>query len=572
MYYEPYFGLNEPPFSISPDPRYLYLTQNHREALAHLLYGVSSNGGFVLLTGEIGAGKTTVCRCLLDQLPQHSDVAYVLNSKLSTTEFLAAICDELHIPYGEYSTLKHLTDRIHRYLLDAHSRGRNTVLMVDEAQNLDIEVIEHLRLLTNLETAEKKLLQIILIGQPELRDKLELPAMKPMAQRITARFHLNSLNRREIRAYVQHRLKVAGAKRELFGGEGYKKLWQYSGGVPRLINIICDRALLGAFVSKVKTVDGKILDHAASEVLGCTTVVPTQRRWAWLVLVLMLMMGAFAAAYHYRVELEAAVFPDSNDFGAPPAAGNEPASVTVPEPAPRPQAQAPVDNPEPDTSVIVETAASLPDPRPPEVETVALQKPAAAEASAWEQAAVATLMARWGVDYQEASPGVAPCVFAQSKGLACLWQEGNTESLRALDRSALLTLYDVDGMAFTVVLAGMDEQSALVAVGDWRQRVSLTELRRWWYGEFMVLWRPPPGYRFPLREGARGETVNWVLQQLDIPGDTPVYDAAVTGRVKWFQRNSGLIPDGVVGPQTLIALNNTNGADVPRLTNGYGQE
>ncbi|RLA45482.1 MAG: hypothetical protein DRR06_07225 [Gammaproteobacteria bacterium] len=270
MSYQSYFDLDELPFSISPDPRYLYLTAGHREALAHLLYGVTGSGGFVLLTGEIGAGKTTVCRCLLEQLPEDVDVALVLNPKLDVLEFLQSICDELQIvlPEGLSVSLKLLVDNIYQYLLVAHARGRNTVLIVDEAQHLGPDVVEQLRLLTNLETNKKKLLQIILIGQPELRDLLDSPALRQMAQRITARFHLNLLSLQETRGYIRHRLKVAGSEQELFSRKSVKYIWKKSAGVPRLINGICDRALLGAGLDCKKKVSMSIANKAANEVLG----------------------------------------------------------------------------------------------------------------------------------------------------------------------------------------------------------------------------------------------------------------------------------------------------------------
>jgi len=198
--YLSHFGLREPPFSITPDPRFLYMSARHREALAHLVYGVGEHGGFVQLSGEVGTGKTSVCRCLLEQLPSQVDVALVLNPRLSPVELLAAVCDELRIAYPAGTTSpKELVDRLYRHLLEAHSRGRRTVLIVDEAQNLAPEVLEEVRLLTNLETTREKLLQVILIGQPELAALLEQPKLRQLAQRVTARYHLEPLSRAETR-------------------------------------------------------------------------------------------------------------------------------------------------------------------------------------------------------------------------------------------------------------------------------------------------------------------------------------------------------------------------------------
>src|SRR5512141_809928 len=215
--YEQYFGLAEAPFSIAPDPRYLYLSQRHQEALAHLLYGVNGGGGFVLLTGEVGAGKTTVCRCLLEQIPASCDVAYIFNPKLTVGELLSTICLEfgIAVPPGNTS-VKVFVDCINAYLIDAHARGRHTVLIIDEAQNLSADVLEQMRLLTNLETSQRKLLQIILLGQSELAEMLARPELRQLAQRVIARYHLGPLAKREVADYVRHRLEVAGAQRQLF--------------------------------------------------------------------------------------------------------------------------------------------------------------------------------------------------------------------------------------------------------------------------------------------------------------------------------------------------------------------
>jgi len=267
--YPKYFGLKEASFSITPDPQYLFLSGQHREALAHLLYGAGDSGGFVLLTGEVGTGKTTVCRAFLEQLPQGVDVALVLNPALTGVELLHAICDEfgLDVPAAEQSA-KALADRLNLFLLDAHARGRRPVLIIDEAQNLRPKVMEQIRLLTNLETTKQKLLQIFLIGQPELRGVLASPDLRQLNQRITARFHLKPLNVRETAAYVDHRIAVAGVDRPLFTAAALSRVHRYSGGVPRLINLLCDRALLGAAVSRRMQVTPDIVTRAAREVHG----------------------------------------------------------------------------------------------------------------------------------------------------------------------------------------------------------------------------------------------------------------------------------------------------------------
>src|SRR5512144_2369039 len=266
--YAAHFGLSEPPFSITPDSRYVYMSEAHRDGLAHLVYGIGQGGGFVQLTGEVGTGKTTVCRCLLQQLPPHVDVAFVLNPRLTALELLATVCDELRIPYPSTTdSLKVLVDALYRYLLDAHARGRRTVLVIDEAQNLSVEVLEQIRLLTNLETDRDKLLQVILIGQPELAALLARPALRQLAQRVTARYHLQPLAARDTVACVRHRLRVAGQSAMLFTPAALREVHRRSGGVPRLINLIGDRALLGAFAHDRHRVDARTVRRAASEAL-----------------------------------------------------------------------------------------------------------------------------------------------------------------------------------------------------------------------------------------------------------------------------------------------------------------
>ena len=265
--YTSFFGLSEKPFSITPDPRYLYLSERHAEALAHLIYGVKESGGFIQLTGEVGTGKTTLVRSLLQQLPDFADVAVVLNSQLSRVEFLTSICEELRVPLPEQrSSIKALTDALNAYLLENHSRGRRTILIVDEAQNLRVEVLEQVRLLTNLETSKQKLLQIILIGQPELRELLARIDMRQLAQRITGRYHLEPLTRDETIAYVEHRLKVAGAIGPIFSAAAKRELYRLSGGVPRMINVIADRALLGAYTVEAREVTPELVRSAVQEV------------------------------------------------------------------------------------------------------------------------------------------------------------------------------------------------------------------------------------------------------------------------------------------------------------------
>ena len=269
--YNKYFHFTEHPFSIAPDPHFVYMSTRHQEGLAHLLYGINRGGGFVALTGEVGTGKTTLCHCLLQQLPSDIDLALILNPKLNATELLAAICDELGITYDKnWPTLKNLIDLLNQHLLAVHASGRRTVLLIDEAQNLSLEVLEQIRLLTNLETSKSKLLQIILVGQPELKQLLKRQDLRQLNQRITARYHLLPLSLDETHAYIRHRLAVCNGNPDLFNPGAIRKIYKFSSGIPRVINILCDRALLGAYSTNAKVITAYIIKNAAKESLAET--------------------------------------------------------------------------------------------------------------------------------------------------------------------------------------------------------------------------------------------------------------------------------------------------------------
>src|ERR1700722_10614548 len=336
--YLSFFGLNEKPFAITPDPRYLYLSERHAEALAHLLYGINEAGGFVQLTGEVGTGKTTIVRSLLAQTPKDAEIALILNPKMTATEFLLTICEELGIgvPDSAAESLKDLVDILSGYLLRAHAGGRRVVVVVDEAQNLAPTVLEQVRLLTNLETNTQKLLQIILIGQPELRELLARNELRPLAQRVTGRYHLNPLSNEETVAYVRHRLRVSGATSDIFSTLALAELYHLSSGVPRVINVIADRALLGAYTQGRHRVTSGLVRTAAAEVCG--------RRFAprWLP-----WLGAAAASLALLATVwgvwplaqsvlsrhpAAAAAPAAKNAAAPPAVAKS--QVTAPAPAP----------------------------------------------------------------------------------------------------------------------------------------------------------------------------------------------------------------------------------------------
>src|SRR5580704_7551080 len=299
--YLSFFGLNEKPFAITPDPRYLYLSERHAEALAHLLYGINEAGGFVQLTGEVGTGKTTIVRSLLAQTPKNAEIALILNPRMTAPEFLLTICEELGIGVQNSApgSLKDLVDILSYYLLHAHAAGKRVVLVVDEAQNLSPDVLEQVRLLTNLETNTQKLLQIILIGQPELRELLGRNELRQLAQRITGRYHLHPLSRDETAAYVRHRLRVAGATNDIFSPAALSEIFRLSQGVPRVINVFCDRALLGAYSLDRHRVTSPLVRHAASEVFG-RRFTPHWLPWAATAGIAALLVGGLLVLWNFQ--------------------------------------------------------------------------------------------------------------------------------------------------------------------------------------------------------------------------------------------------------------------------------
>jgi putative secretion ATPase (PEP-CTERM system associated) len=277
--YKEFFGLQEMPFNLTPDPRFLYMSRRHREALAALIYGVREGKGFIVLTGEIGAGKTTLCRAFLRELdPQTTHVAMILNSFLDDLELLQAINSELGIA-SEAATKRQLIDTLNGFLLEEDLKGKTTVLIIDEAQNLSATVLEQIRMLSNLETETTKLLQVILVGQPELNDILCLPNLEQLNQRITVRCHITPITREEIHHYVRHRLHVAGAKVNIsLTAQALNRIYHFSRGIPRKINLICDRALLAAYVTGTFQIDAQIVAKASHEMGRLAPSVPMHRR------------------------------------------------------------------------------------------------------------------------------------------------------------------------------------------------------------------------------------------------------------------------------------------------------
>jgi len=548
--YQHYFGLAEEPFSIAPDPRYLYLSQRHQEALAHLLYGVNGDGGFVLLTGDVGAGKTTVCRCLLQQIPANCDVAYVFNPRLTVGELLYTIGVEFGIAYPPGNTsVKVFVDCINAYLLDAHAKGRHTVLIIDEAQNLSTVVLEQMRLLTNLETNRRKLLQIILIGQPELAQMLERPELRQLSQRIVARYHLGPLNKPEVAAYVRHRLEVAGAQRQLFPAGLMGRVYRLSGGVPRVINVLCDRALLGTYVQGKERVDRATLVQAAREVFHQA---PRRSLVRPLLATLIVVLGvALGMTLYQRGMFDA-------ETAMAPVAMLKPAvqGIATVLRISGPIDLAPTNMVQTDAAT---AAAGLP---------ATLEWPANEPRSRSEAIAYAALFRAWGADYGWADA----CRQAEGLGLRCRSNEGGLDELRQLNRPAALLMRDDQGGTFHAALVALDDKTATFAIGAKTRTVSAGALATQWMGQYTLLWRVPPDAREYIRAGERGPAVQWLIEQLAQaqgqvvePGRIGLFDDALERQVKQFQRAQGLVPDGVVGPQTVMHLAAVGDRSAPEL-------
>lgn len=532
--YTAHFGLSAAPFSITPDPHYLYLSVRHREALAHLLYGVNEGPGFVLLTGEVGTGKTTLCRCLIEQLPDSVDVAFLLNPRVSSIELLAALFDELRINYDNDFSLKDFIDTLYSYLLTAHFVGRRTVLILDEAQNLSQEVLEQVRLLTNLETTSHKLLQIILVGQPELKTLLKQTNLRQLSQRITARYHLLPLPAKDIQAYINHRLAISGARGPLFNKAAVKEVHRYSGGVPRLINIICDRALLGGYVHNKNPIDATIVRKAVQEVRDDKSY----QKKIWFISVLLFtlfLLGGGGTLWWWKHHTPPA---------APLHSSDQPATA-------------------PEASVVSADALTLP---PPSTTGAFPLKPSLlsllqdVKVPSDTETAFITLFHLWQVEYTSLT-GSTACERAALRGLACLYKTGSWEDLRTFNRPAVIELVTEDRKQHLVVVTGLQNDKATLAVGGKTYHFSFNEVNQHWLGQFLLLWQPP---KLPIpivKVGITNEAVVWLRKNLDLAEGrnsttlfSATFDNALKKRILALQQQHGMATDGVVGEQTMVFL------------------
>ncbi len=523
-----YYGFAEAPFSITPDPRFVYLSERHRDALAHLHYGITQGGGggFVQLTGEVGTGKTTLCRLLLEQLPGNVRVALVLNPLLSPVELLETIAEELRLEIGAVrGSLKGLYDRLNAYLIDAYAQGLRVVVIIDEAQNLSKEALEQVRLLTNLETPTQKLLQMVLLGQPELRDLLQRPELRQLAQRITARFHLTPLDADEVEAYVRHRVAVAGATRFPFTRLAVKRLHQQAGGVPRLVNVIAERALLAGYARDEHPVGERLVDIAAREVL----VRPLRR----------LPKPSMPMVVGVALALGIALFALAPRRALMPATPTLSAELAMPIPPPRLDAAT--------------LAARL-------QQLEGSMAPAAIE-----------LMRMWAVRAHEANPGrLAECPAVLARGLICQTGSTSLDALMALQRPALVELHGPGDRRVWAVLLGADALHVRLWLGDIAVDMARVDFQRHFQGRHLSIWRGPTALARIPAEGDTGPEVDWLAarlaarRQVPLPQGPSEFDMTLTAALRGVQRAHGLGVDGVPGPTTLRALG-AERDDGPRL-------
>lgn len=542
--YTQHFRLTELPFSIAPNPRYLYLSPQHREALAHLLYGIGVGGGFVVLSGEVGTGKTTLCRALLEQLPEDVDIALIFNPRLNSRELLAGICDELHIPYsGPKASLKQLIDALNRHLLDAHARGRRVIVLIDEAQNLRFDVLEQVRLLTNLETNQTKLLQIILVGQPELNQILDRPNLRQLAQRITARYHLDPLSLPETGDYIRHRMAVAGASDRIFSAMSIRAVHRLARGIPRLINLIADRALLGAYTLGKSRVNAPIARRAGRELAAA----PPARTRHWLLASLVVATVLLAIAVHQGW------IPNLPPGMAAPDARPESKSAGLP--AAQPQTSgvgtAGVD---PVAGIASPASATAVIPLPTTPPALAFAE-WIARPEFQRGGALASVLSLWSAPPPDKTAD--PCAWAATRGYGCQPLRGPWSRINGLNLPMVLEFLTAAGERRYAALIRLHGQQLELANAGQSARFALGDVLSLWNGKAITIWKPPALEATPLRPGVTAPIIGQIRQQLGpaaIPGAENLFDPGLQTRVMEFQQKHGLKADGVIGAMTLFHL------------------
>lgn len=546
--YTRHFGLKEIPFSIAPDPAYLYMSPRHQEALGHLLYGTGRYGGFVQLTGEVGTGKTTIIRTLLAQRLDNVDVAMIHNPRQSEREFVQSICDELHIAYakpadGSAPTLKTLVDALNEYLVARHAEGRRTVLIIDEAQQLAPDVLEQVRLLTNLETHKEKLLRIMLVGQPELAELLARQDLRQLAQRITARYHLTPLSTDETGEYIAHRLQVAGGARDLFTPAAVKRIHKYSGGVPRLVNVLCDRALLGAYAQSVRQVTPEMVELAARETFGLPMT--TKRRAMPIATApsssLTIFTGGLAVAI--LATTAGLLFSLHRRSQVP----------VTPEPAPLSTSLIAADLSQ---NTIRASAPTTHLPQPADVAMTTVQELDYPDSPT---SLMPDLAGLW--NQSVTTPELeSACRRLHAIRLECLHGRAGLGELRRMDYPAIISLEDAQGRPRYALLTQLNEDTAIISGNAGAGHIRLADLQQHWLGEYWLLWRRDSD-EMRIGPSNRGNSVRWLRKRLSELTGAPVgdmdsddWDPVLQAALQKFQRTLDMKADGLAGARTLLAL------------------
>ena len=551
--YQQYFALNCEPFSIVPDPGFLYPSSQHRQAVAHLKYGLDREGGFVLLTGEVGTGKTTLTRTLLKRMPAHVRVAYVLNSTLEVTDVLASICQELSIDLpksSKTSLTKNCIDALNSDLINAHAEGKKTLVVIEEAQNLTPEVLEILRLLSNLETATHKLLHILLVGQPELLETLAQKDQRQLNQRVVARFHLLPLAKSDVANYVNHRLHHAGANRAIFESAAMTRLFKLTKGVPRLINLICHHALLAAYATGAKTVSAKLVKNAAKEIFD-TQIVGKNSSRKWLVA--LFIAGIFSLLIAERYD-----------------------SIQL-------------NNPVEEAEIIVDVEPVIPEQVQPLIEVVESEEilmeplmqaviPVSEPDVTQDSPAVLTnpfadLFAAWSIEVEPLFSEEEVFALAEINNLGAeKLTDAENLQLVAIDRPGIIWIKEDNGRLKSHLLMALDDESVLLKTDSGDRRESLQWFNERWNGAYLFLWHSPSDIK-SLRLGDKDSiALDWVQSQLQLIDSNYLpfitggnYTEVIRNRVLDFQTLQGIRADGVVGRQTIMRLNQLADPNIPRL-------